>query len=95
MNVVLSFQCHYSVAKAAAFLGIGTKNVYVVPADQRFLTTMLTRTMNKNNNNNNNSYSNITIVCCMRLFIESSISIFSKGENDFKGAGEADPNSDK
>ncbi|CAL8337375.1 acidic amino acid decarboxylase GADL1 isoform X2 [Gadus morhua] len=29
-----SEECHYSVAKAAAFLGIGTKNVYVVPADQ-------------------------------------------------------------
>uniref|UniRef100_A0A668ABG3 Glutamate decarboxylase like 1 n=1 Tax=Myripristis murdjan TaxID=586833 RepID=A0A668ABG3_9TELE len=29
------FQCHYSISKAAAFLGIGTKNVYVVPSDKR------------------------------------------------------------
>ncbi|KAK0147655.1 Acidic amino acid decarboxylase GADL1 [Merluccius polli] len=28
-------ECHYSVAKAAAFLGIGTKNVYMVPTDKR------------------------------------------------------------
>ncbi|KAL0963340.1 hypothetical protein UPYG_G00304980 [Umbra pygmaea] len=30
-----SQECHYSVAKAAAFLGIGTKNVYVIPSDKR------------------------------------------------------------
>ncbi|MBN3325925.1 GADL1 decarboxylase, partial [Atractosteus spatula] len=30
-----SEESHYSVRKAAAFLGIGTKNVYVVPADDR------------------------------------------------------------
>lgn len=30
------FQCHYSVAKAAAFLGIGTKNVYVISTDKRY-----------------------------------------------------------
>uniref|UniRef100_A0A673CIS3 Glutamate decarboxylase like 1 n=1 Tax=Sphaeramia orbicularis TaxID=375764 RepID=A0A673CIS3_9TELE len=28
-----SQECHYSISKAAAFLGIGTKNVYVVPSD--------------------------------------------------------------
>ncbi|KAI3361508.1 hypothetical protein L3Q82_013658 [Scortum barcoo] len=28
-------QCHYSISKAAALLGIGTKNVYVVPSDKR------------------------------------------------------------
>ncbi|XP_010891028.1 acidic amino acid decarboxylase GADL1 [Esox lucius] len=30
-----SEECHYSVAKAAAFLGIGTKNVYVIRSDKR------------------------------------------------------------
>ncbi|XP_008284424.1 glutamate decarboxylase-like protein 1 [Stegastes partitus] len=30
-----SQECHYSIAKAAALLGIGTKNVYVVPSDNR------------------------------------------------------------
>uniref|UniRef100_A0AAQ6AJP9 Glutamate decarboxylase like 1 n=1 Tax=Amphiprion ocellaris TaxID=80972 RepID=A0AAQ6AJP9_AMPOC len=30
-----SQECHYSVSKAAALLGIGTKNVYVVPSDKR------------------------------------------------------------
>ncbi|XP_071768120.1 acidic amino acid decarboxylase GADL1 [Centroberyx gerrardi] len=30
-----SKECHYSVSKAAAFLGIGTKNVYVIPSDKR------------------------------------------------------------
>ncbi|KAM4633031.1 acidic amino acid decarboxylase GADL1-like [Polymixia lowei] len=30
-----SQECHYSIAKAAAFLGIGTKNVYMVPSDVR------------------------------------------------------------
>uniref|UniRef100_A0AAZ3RVU3 Glutamate decarboxylase like 1 n=1 Tax=Oncorhynchus tshawytscha TaxID=74940 RepID=A0AAZ3RVU3_ONCTS len=30
-----SQECHYSVAKAAAFLGIGTNNVYVIPSDKR------------------------------------------------------------
>eukprot|EP00062_Callorhinchus_milii_P005568 gi/632945142/ref/XP_007887890.1/ PREDICTED: glutamate decarboxylase-like protein 1 [Callorhinchus milii] len=30
-----SEECHYSVKKAAAFLGIGTRNVYVVTADER------------------------------------------------------------
>uniref|UniRef100_A0A8C6SPR0 Glutamate decarboxylase like 1 n=1 Tax=Neogobius melanostomus TaxID=47308 RepID=A0A8C6SPR0_9GOBI len=30
-----SQECHYSITKAAAFLGIGTKNVYVVPSDER------------------------------------------------------------
>ncbi|XP_036394340.1 acidic amino acid decarboxylase GADL1-like [Megalops cyprinoides] len=30
-----SQECHYSVAKAAAFLGIGTNNVYVVSSDER------------------------------------------------------------
>ncbi|KAF7654186.1 hypothetical protein LDENG_00072980 [Lucifuga dentata] len=30
-----SQECHYSISKAAAFLGIGTKNVYVVPSDDR------------------------------------------------------------
>lgn len=29
------FQCHYSISKAAALLGVGTKNVYVVPSDNR------------------------------------------------------------
>ncbi|XP_051812386.1 acidic amino acid decarboxylase GADL1-like isoform X1 [Acanthochromis polyacanthus] len=33
--VFTSQECHYSITKAAAFLGIGTKNVYVVPSDQR------------------------------------------------------------
>uniref|UniRef100_A0AAZ3QL44 Glutamate decarboxylase like 1 n=1 Tax=Oncorhynchus tshawytscha TaxID=74940 RepID=A0AAZ3QL44_ONCTS len=31
-----SQECHYSVAKAAAFLGIGTNNVYVIPSDKRY-----------------------------------------------------------
>ncbi|XP_042279584.1 acidic amino acid decarboxylase GADL1-like isoform X1 [Thunnus maccoyii] len=30
-----SQECHYSISKAAALLGIGTKNVYVVPSDKR------------------------------------------------------------
>ncbi|XP_076009942.1 acidic amino acid decarboxylase GADL1-like [Genypterus blacodes] len=30
-----SKECHYSISKAAAFLGIGTKNVYAVPSDSR------------------------------------------------------------
>uniref|UniRef100_A0A673ZR02 Glutamate decarboxylase like 1 n=1 Tax=Salmo trutta TaxID=8032 RepID=A0A673ZR02_SALTR len=30
-----SQECHYSVSKAAAFLGIGTNNVYVIPSDKR------------------------------------------------------------
>ncbi|XP_030638995.1 acidic amino acid decarboxylase GADL1-like [Chanos chanos] len=30
-----SQECHYSISKAAAFLGIGTKNVYVIPSDGR------------------------------------------------------------
>lgn len=30
-----SQESHYSVAKAAAFLGIGTKNVYMIPSDKR------------------------------------------------------------
>ncbi|TKS81606.1 Acidic amino acid decarboxylase GADL1 [Collichthys lucidus] len=30
-----SQECHYSISKAAAFVGIGTKNVYVVPSDNR------------------------------------------------------------
>ncbi|XP_072317098.1 acidic amino acid decarboxylase GADL1-like isoform X1 [Eucyclogobius newberryi] len=30
-----SQECHYSITKAAAFLGIGTSNVYVVPSDKR------------------------------------------------------------
>ncbi|KAJ8385670.1 hypothetical protein AAFF_G00183830 [Aldrovandia affinis] len=30
-----SQECHYSISKAAAFLGIGTKNVYVVSSDER------------------------------------------------------------
>uniref|UniRef100_A0A672H823 Acidic amino acid decarboxylase GADL1-like n=1 Tax=Salarias fasciatus TaxID=181472 RepID=A0A672H823_SALFA len=29
-----SQECHYSISKAAAFLGIGTKNVYKVPSDE-------------------------------------------------------------
>lgn len=29
------FQCHYSISKAAALMGIGTKNVFVVPSDER------------------------------------------------------------
>uniref|UniRef100_A0A3Q1G4R1 Glutamate decarboxylase like 1 n=1 Tax=Acanthochromis polyacanthus TaxID=80966 RepID=A0A3Q1G4R1_9TELE len=33
--VFTSQECHYSITKAAALLGIGTKNVYVVPSDQR------------------------------------------------------------
>ncbi|CAN9514030.1 unnamed protein product [Ophioblennius macclurei] len=32
--VFTSQECHYSIAKAAAFLGIGTKNVYAVPSDE-------------------------------------------------------------
>uniref|UniRef100_W5M2R8 Glutamate decarboxylase like 1 n=1 Tax=Lepisosteus oculatus TaxID=7918 RepID=W5M2R8_LEPOC len=35
VTVFFSSQSHYSVRKAAAFLGIGTRNVYVVPADDR------------------------------------------------------------
>lgn len=30
-----SQECHYSISKAAALLGIGTNNVYVIPSDQR------------------------------------------------------------
>ncbi|XP_070821962.1 acidic amino acid decarboxylase GADL1-like isoform X2 [Chaetodon trifascialis] len=30
-----SQECHYSISKAAALLGIGTKNVHVVPSDKR------------------------------------------------------------
>ncbi|XP_070767346.1 acidic amino acid decarboxylase GADL1-like [Enoplosus armatus] len=33
--IFTSQECHYSISKAAAFLGIGTKNVYVIPSDQR------------------------------------------------------------
>lgn len=33
--VFTSLDAHYSVAKGAAFLGIGTKNVYSVPTDER------------------------------------------------------------
>ncbi|CAL9705240.1 unnamed protein product [Knipowitschia caucasica] len=29
-----SQECHYSITKAAAFLGLGTNNVYVVPSDE-------------------------------------------------------------
>ncbi|XP_055506702.1 acidic amino acid decarboxylase GADL1-like [Leucoraja erinacea] len=35
MAMFTSEECHYSVKKAAAFLGIGTRNVYVVKADKR------------------------------------------------------------
>lgn len=35
MAMFTSEECHYSVKKAAAFLGIGTSNVYVVKADKR------------------------------------------------------------
>uniref|UniRef100_A0A3B3ZJD5 Uncharacterized protein n=1 Tax=Periophthalmus magnuspinnatus TaxID=409849 RepID=A0A3B3ZJD5_9GOBI len=35
MVLFTSQDCHYSIAKAAAFLGIGTKNVYTVPCDER------------------------------------------------------------
>uniref|UniRef100_A0A3Q4GP28 Glutamate decarboxylase like 1 n=1 Tax=Neolamprologus brichardi TaxID=32507 RepID=A0A3Q4GP28_NEOBR len=30
-----SQECHYSISKAAALLGIGTKNVYAIPSDER------------------------------------------------------------
>uniref|UniRef100_A0A8C4GPB1 Glutamate decarboxylase like 1 n=1 Tax=Dicentrarchus labrax TaxID=13489 RepID=A0A8C4GPB1_DICLA len=30
-----SQECHYSISKAAALMGIGTKNVYMVPSDNR------------------------------------------------------------
>nr|XP_015796086.2 acidic amino acid decarboxylase GADL1 isoform X1 [Nothobranchius furzeri] len=30
-----SQECHYSISKAAALMGIGTKNVYAVPSDDR------------------------------------------------------------
>ncbi|XP_038130832.1 acidic amino acid decarboxylase GADL1-like [Cyprinodon tularosa] len=33
--VFTSQECHYSISKAAALMGIGTKNVIVVPADKR------------------------------------------------------------
>ncbi|XP_014899047.1 acidic amino acid decarboxylase GADL1-like [Poecilia latipinna] len=33
--MLTSQECHYSIAKAAALLGFGTKNVYVVPSDNR------------------------------------------------------------
>ncbi|XP_038568195.1 acidic amino acid decarboxylase GADL1-like [Micropterus salmoides] len=33
--VFTSQEAHYSISKAAALLGIGTKNVYVVPSDKR------------------------------------------------------------
>ncbi|KAM7420139.1 hypothetical protein PAMA_014718 [Pampus argenteus] len=33
--IFTSQECHYSISKAAALLGIGTKNVYVVPSDER------------------------------------------------------------
>uniref|UniRef100_A0A7N8YID6 Glutamate decarboxylase like 1 n=1 Tax=Mastacembelus armatus TaxID=205130 RepID=A0A7N8YID6_9TELE len=35
MVILTSQECHYSISKAAALLGIGTKNVYVVPSDKR------------------------------------------------------------
>ncbi|XP_072139632.1 acidic amino acid decarboxylase GADL1-like [Mobula birostris] len=35
MAMFTSEECHYSVKKAASFLGIGTRNVYVVKADKR------------------------------------------------------------
>ncbi|KAG2464819.1 GADL1 decarboxylase, partial [Polypterus senegalus] len=31
-----SEECHYSISKAAAFLGIGMKNVYAVSSDERY-----------------------------------------------------------
>uniref|UniRef100_A0A3Q2P515 Glutamate decarboxylase like 1 n=1 Tax=Fundulus heteroclitus TaxID=8078 RepID=A0A3Q2P515_FUNHE len=33
--VFTSQECHYSISKAAALMGIGTKNVFVVPSDKR------------------------------------------------------------
>ncbi|XP_040901007.1 acidic amino acid decarboxylase GADL1-like isoform X2 [Toxotes jaculatrix] len=33
--IFTSQECHYSISKSAALLGIGTKNVYVVPSDER------------------------------------------------------------
>ncbi|XP_059195367.1 acidic amino acid decarboxylase GADL1-like [Centropristis striata] len=33
--ILTSQECHYSISKAAAFLGIGTKNIYTVPSDKR------------------------------------------------------------
>uniref|UniRef100_A0A8C5DG18 Uncharacterized protein n=1 Tax=Gouania willdenowi TaxID=441366 RepID=A0A8C5DG18_GOUWI len=33
--IFTSEECHYSIAKSAALLGIGTKNVYVVASDER------------------------------------------------------------
>ncbi|XP_038568198.1 acidic amino acid decarboxylase GADL1-like isoform X2 [Micropterus salmoides] len=33
--IFTSQECHYSISKAAALLGVGTKNVYVVPSDER------------------------------------------------------------
>ncbi|KAJ3598374.1 hypothetical protein NHX12_001884 [Muraenolepis orangiensis] len=35
MVLFTSEEAHYSVVKGAAFLGMGTKNVYMVPSDQR------------------------------------------------------------
>nr|XP_020462422.1 acidic amino acid decarboxylase GADL1 [Monopterus albus] len=33
--ILASQECHYSISKSAALLGIGTKNVYMVPSDSR------------------------------------------------------------
>ncbi|XP_014842137.1 PREDICTED: acidic amino acid decarboxylase GADL1-like [Poecilia mexicana] len=35
LAVFTSQECHYSISKAAALMGIGTKNVFVVPSDKR------------------------------------------------------------
>ncbi|KAL8165430.1 UNVERIFIED_CONTAM: Acidic amino acid decarboxylase gadl1 [Gekko kuhli] len=34
-NIEFSTECHYSVKKAASFLGIGTQNVYFIKSDER------------------------------------------------------------
>ncbi|XP_005472410.1 acidic amino acid decarboxylase GADL1 isoform X3 [Oreochromis niloticus] len=33
--ILTSQECHYSISKGAALMGIGTKNVYTVPTDER------------------------------------------------------------
>lgn len=35
LAIFTSQECHYSISKAAAFMGIGTNNVFMVPSDER------------------------------------------------------------
>uniref|UniRef100_A0A9J7YE14 Cysteine sulfinic acid decarboxylase n=1 Tax=Cyprinus carpio carpio TaxID=630221 RepID=A0A9J7YE14_CYPCA len=42
MAIFTSQQSHYSMKKAAAFLGIGTDNIFIVQADERYWTLSLT-----------------------------------------------------